>query len=143
MPRRTHPRPRAKHPRGETRYQRERYIRKRWRLGKRLYGDDFWLSRELSRPGPVEAEHERLRHALGQVGPMLFVHPEVARRLEGWARWPALWPFSLEPGRFARNPYTRCSCGVCTWEKRFEPRRAREKRAWHRRVEAELLDRGD
>jgi hypothetical protein len=41
MPRRTHPRPRCKHSRAHTRYHRDRYIRKRWRLGKRLYGDDF------------------------------------------------------------------------------------------------------
>ena len=130
MPRHTHPRARRKHSRAHVRAQRDRYIKKRWQLGKRLYGDDFWLSRDLSAPGPVDREHTQLRHALRQVGPMVFVHPEVARRLPHWLRWQQPWPFSLEPNRFARNPYTACSCVACRSAKRADPRRAREKRAW-------------
>ena len=137
MPRRTHPRPRRKHSRAHIRYQRDRYIRKRWQLGKRIWGDDFWLSRELSQPGPVEMEHDALRHLLRQVGPMIFVHPEVARRLPDWASWAKPWPFNHEPGRFVRNPYTLCSCVNCTWSKRMDPRRAREKRDWRKRMESD------
>ncbi len=135
MPRRTHPRCRRTHSRAHAREQRDRYIAKRWQLGKRLYGDDFLLSRDLSVPGLVSDELYELRHVLRQVGPMVLVHPEVAARAPAWIR---PWPFSLEPGRFARNPYTRCSCLLCTWSKRMEPRRAREKRRWQREAFEDL-----
>src|SRR4051812_10198188 len=125
MPRRTHPNPRNKHSRAHIRYQRRRYIGKRWRAAKRVYGDDFWLSRRLSETGPVPSEHYELRHRLRQVDPMVFVHPEVARRFPTWLWWARQWPFSLEPGRFARNPFNTCDCWDCGGGEGDDPPRAR------------------
>jgi hypothetical protein len=73
---------------------------------------------------------------------MVFVHPEVARRLSTWASWSVPSPFDQERGRFARNPYTLCSCLLCKWSKRVEPRRGREWRDWKREVDVDLEERG-
>lgn len=100
---------------------------------------DVFSGRSTARAQPV-ARTGRPAALLHQVGPMIFVHPEVSRRLTGWARWHASWPFSLERNRLARNPYTLCSCHLCKWSKRVEPRRVRERRRWRAEVDAEIDD---
>ena len=101
MPRHTHPREVAKHDRGATRAQRDRFISRRWALAKAVYRS--W-------------------------GPEL--HPEVVRRERPPGMW---WPFDLDRGRFARNPFTQCSCDACrvpAAERRADRRRG--ERAWRR-----------
>ncbi|MDP9399469.1 MAG: hypothetical protein M3P39_00615 [Actinomycetota bacterium] len=64
------------------------------------------------------------------------LHPETIRRERPAGLW---WPFDLEPGRFARNPFTCCSCDLCSvpaHERRAERRRA--ERRW--RAEAQRDD---
>lgn len=135
MPRRTHPRPRCKHARALVRFHRDRYIHKRWRLGKRIYASDFELTDDVGRPHWGDGQANTFRQLLGQAGPVVFVHPEVARRLAPRERWPQPWPFRLEPGRFVRNPFTDCSCLLCKWDKKVEPLRARGRRSWRRELE--------
>jgi hypothetical protein len=138
MPRRTHPRPRRKHSRAHVRHQRERYIARRWRQAKDLYGDEFWLgSRFDGGPGPATSEDVRIRHMLLLVGHVVTMHPEDVRELPRWVRRRlGFWPAGLDRGRFGRNPFNTCSCVACHWEKLMEPRRAQEKREWRRREEA-------
>ena len=131
MPRHTHPCPRRTHDRGHVREQRDRYIKRRWRLAKTLYGYDAVLH-PAYRPGPVTDEDYRLWHSLGRCGRQWLIHPEVARRLPTWL---APWPFNIDRGRFTRNPFTTCSCLACTGWKRLDPRRAREQREWRAEME--------
>ena len=135
MPRHTHPRPGRKHPRAHTRYHRDRYISKRWRLAKRIYGDDFMLTYHWD-PRPVGERADLLMRSLAHaLGAPVFLHPEVVRRLPSAEAPPALWPFYLDRNRFARNPFNTCSCLLCKWDKKVEPNRTREKRAWRDLVE--------
>jgi uncharacterized FlaG/YvyC family protein len=86
MPRSTHPHVQEKHDRGLLREQRSRFIRRRWRRNKRLYRIDEGTgamvvnmnSRVVLRKIPPEALQE-LAKALGQTGPLLFLHPESLR----------------------------------------------------------------
>ena len=73
-----------------------------------------------------------LAHALGAP---VFRHPELVRSLPRSEAPPALWPFYLDRNRFARNPFNTCSCLLCKWDKKVEPNRTREKRAWRDLVE--------
>ena len=132
MPRHTHPRPRRKHSRAHTRYHRDRYIKKRWRLAKRIYSDDFAL-RYYWDPRLV-GQHDdiQMRNLLYALDARNVIHPEVIRQLPRAAVTPALWPFYLERNHFARNPFNTCSCALCKWSKKVEPTRAREKRTWRR-----------
>src|SRR5687767_3830528 len=62
-------------------------------------------------------------------------HPEVIRRERPPGQW---WPFDLELGRFARNPFNLCSCDLCTapaYERRAD--RRRRERAWRKSEEGE------
>jgi hypothetical protein len=130
MPRHTHPRPRRKHSRAHTRYHRDRYIEKRWRLAKRIYSDEvavryYWDPRLIGEHVDIP-----MRNLLDALEASIVIHPEVIRRLPRAALWPAPWPFNLDRNRFARNPFNTCSCLLCKWDKKVEPTRAREKRGW-------------
>lgn len=88
MPRHTHPLARAKHGRAEIRQQRERWSNRRWaRLKSGEYIRDAdevgWGRHAFARGGwrPLDAEESQLAEALGQAGPVLYLHPEVMRRL--------------------------------------------------------------
>jgi hypothetical protein len=121
MPRHTHPRPRRKHSRGHTRYHRDRYITKRWRLAKRIYSDElvlryYWDPRLVS-----ECDDVRIRNLLHSLDGATVIHPEVIRHLPTDAVSPGLWPFYLERNRFARNRFNTCSCLLCQWDKKVEP----------------------
>ena len=57
-------------------------------------------------------------------------HPEEIRHMRLGGVW---WPFDLERGRFARNPFTTCSCDACgvpAWERRADRRLG--EREWRR-----------
>jgi hypothetical protein len=93
MPRHTYPRPRRKHSRAHTRYHRDRYISKRWRLAKRIYGDDFVLKYHWD-PRPVgDGQDLLMRNLAHALGAPVFLHPEVVRRLPRSEAPPAVWPF--------------------------------------------------
>jgi hypothetical protein len=130
MPRHTHPRPRRTHSRAHTRYHRDRYINKRWRLAKRIYSDEFALKYYWDPRLVAEHDDVQMRNLLEALDATIVIHPEVIRRLPRSAAPPALWPFDLERNRFARNPFNTCSCLLCKWDKNVEPTRARDKRAW-------------
>lgn len=130
MPRHTHPRPRRKHSRAHTRYHRDRYIKKRWRLAKRMYSDEFALKYYWDPRLVGEHDDIHMRNLLHALTAPTIIHPEVIRRWPRDAVLPALWPFYLERNRFARNPFNTCSCLLCKWDKKVEPTRTREKRAW-------------
>lgn len=117
MPRHTHPTTRARHSRAHVRYQRDRWIGRRWRQAKDIHANG-WSARPW-RAGP-------------------FIHPEQAREhhLASGERWSSPWPFAKPRNCFARNLFTLCSCGMCQWE---EPgRRAKERRLWQADVDASL-----
>ena len=71
-----------------------------------------------------------MRNLLYALNSSIVIHPKVIRSMPPDATSPALWPFNLERNRFARNPFTTCSCLLCKWDKKVEPTRAREKRTW-------------
>lgn len=90
MPRHTRVRAKAKHSRAEIRHQRKRWTKRRWQrlksgeyiqdAAQHGWGRHDWL---LCRWGwrPLTEEEKALAGVLGQVGPFLSIHPEVARRL--------------------------------------------------------------
>lgn len=134
MPRHTHPRPRRKHSRAHIRYHRDRYIKKRWRLAKRIYSDEFMLRHYWDPRLVGENDDVHMRNLLHTLNARVVIHPEVIRRLPRTSPAPALWPFYLERNRFARNPFNTCSCLLCKWDKKLEPTRTREKGAWRTAV---------
>jgi hypothetical protein len=102
LPRRTHPRPRHRHSRAHIRYQRDRYVRRRWRQAKTRY--DGWRSE--------------------------MIHPEVVRRISppgSW--WPFDLPrgaFARNPFN-----HCSCDlCTVPAYERRAE--RRRQEQRWRR-----------
>jgi hypothetical protein len=90
MPRHTRVRAKAKHSRAEIRHQRARWTERRWqrlKSGERIQDaaqhswdrNDWLLCRWSYRP--LDEEEQALADALGQSGPFVSVHPELARRL--------------------------------------------------------------
>lgn len=90
MPRHTHPRAIRKHPRAQLRHQRRRYIERRWARvasGEHInkceqsvwYRHDFYLSRWGRRE--LSPEEQQIADLIGQVGPIVYVHPDEARHL--------------------------------------------------------------
>lgn len=95
MPRHTNPRVRAKHARAHTRYQRERWIEKRWnrlKSGEKI-NDRAWHCNyhgfSIGRWGFGLRDEAEIAIAkiVGQNGPEVFVHPETARQLSPELRW--------------------------------------------------------
>jgi hypothetical protein len=119
VPRHTHPVPSARHSRAHIRYQRERWIERRWRQAKDRYAYG-WSSRPW-RAAP-------------------YIHPEQARELHvaSGDRWPSTWPFAKPRNQFARNLFTLCSCGICQLEEPGE--RARARRLWREDVARDLAE---
>ncbi len=99
MPRHTHPAVRSKHSRAHIREQRDRQAARRWKQAKDRYGFSW------------------SRHA----------HPEDQRNGLADPRdiW---WPFDLSANQLARNPFSLCSCELCSaprWHRRAARRRQR------------------
>lgn len=90
MPRHTHPRVVSKHPRAHVRHQRRRYIERRWKRvasGEHINRceQSVWNKRDfhLQRWGwrSLNSEEQQIADLIGQVGPIVYVHPAEARRL--------------------------------------------------------------
>lgn len=120
MPRHTHPPARAKHSRRHTRAMRDRYVQRRWQQAKARYAHLTAVhpdaQRDLARQDP-----DRYRYRFGVTDTGTYG-----------------WPFTLPDSRLARNPFTLCSCWMCSWRSVDNRRRRRaEQRAWRLDVDVE------
>jgi hypothetical protein len=137
VPRHTHPRPLRKHGRDVIRFQRDRWISKRWRQSKRTHGDRSRLTGWRSFDPSSEEALGFAARTFQAPGARLFIHPEESRGAPE-SLGPA-WPFYLPANRFARNPLNLCSCGLCRSEN--HGRRSRERRLWRHDVDEACEDR--
>lgn len=131
MPRHTHPPRRVTHSRAHIRYQRDRYIERRWKQAKARHGTWDLVRGRFGLPvEPSDAVREYAEQTFQAPGPVLFVHPEQARAIPAELGY-APWPFGKPRGYFARNLFCLCSCLMCSNELERIGRRSREKRLWH------------
>lgn len=152
MPRHTHPKPKAKHSRENTRYQRERMVAKRWQQIKDRYG--YWWGDDLHPHDVAYVVEVRQAHydeymRMGANVSWTWVTAN-GKRLNMAAEWgmpeppfPHIdramgvmgWPFNMEPGLMhSEQIHIGCNrgrkhCGGCGWKERP---RARENREWRR-----------
>lgn len=113
MPRHTHPRPRRKHGRGHLRHHHDRIAATRWSAAVTRYRASSWSG-----------------HA---------AHPEDVRRNPD--AHPFAWPFGLPVNAFTSNPFTRCSCDLCSVPG-AERRRARRvaQRQWRQEAQEDVAN---